>query len=107
MGQTLTLKMAKPSKEDFERINCFLLGVEEMLEEGRHPETGEWIEDAEILEWIRDKWRVRGPGAGTSWRRVVHGGEMAIDNACDPNADVLEWKPEIEAAMRAAGIGQQ
>lgn len=104
MGQVIQLKMAKASKEDFERINGFFLGLEEMLENRRHAETGEWVEDEEIMEWIRDKWGMRRAGVGTSWRRVVHGGEMVMDNACDPNCDVLEWRPDIEAAMRAAGI---
>ncbi len=38
------------------------------------------------------------------WQRVLWAGKTAIDNACDPNASVLQFKPEIEAAMKAAGL---
>ena len=33
------------------------------------------------------------------WRRVVFGFRVVVDNACDPNADTLEFKPEICEAM--------
>lgn len=32
---------------------------------------------------------------GSSWHRVVWGGKTAIDNCCDPDADVLEWRPDV------------
>ena len=33
------------------------------------------------------------------WRRVVFGFRVVVDNACDPNASTLEFKPEIGEAM--------
>jgi hypothetical protein len=33
------------------------------------------------------------------WRRVVFGFRVVVDNACDPDKDTLEFKPEIGEAM--------
>ena len=30
-----------------------------------------------------------------SWRRVVFGYAMLVENCCDPTKDFLEWKPGI------------
>lgn len=30
--------------------------------------------------------------------------ETMFEAACDPNASTIEWKPEIKAAMEAAGL---
>jgi len=37
------------------------------------------------------------------WRRVVFGFRVVVDNACDPDKDTLEFKPEIGEAMAEHG----
>lgn len=104
MGEVLEVKMAKPSSEDFRRVHEFFDGLESMLEDRCDIETGDQVDDAAILEWIRTRWAVRGPGVGSSWRRVVWGGQMMVDAACDPNSGVVDWRPEIAEALKAAGL---
>ena len=29
------------------------------------------------------------------WRRVVFGYEMLVNNCCDPDSDVLEWRADV------------
>ncbi len=37
-----------------------------------------------------------------SWRRVVWGFSILVDNCCDPDSDVLEWSPELRNLIEAA-----
>lgn len=100
----IQMKMAKPSQEDFDAVWKFLQGLESLIERREHPETEERISDwnlqDEMASWIESRW----PAVSYSWQRLIIAGQVAIDNACDPTADTLEWKPEIAAAMRAAGM---
>lgn len=109
----ITLKMAKPSEEDFDTVHGFLQGLEAMLEHNKlpddHPdaavhepdEYGGPIDSPVIVDWVRRKWGQcrRRAGVQNCWQRVLWAGKTAIDNACDPAADVLEYKPEIQRAM--------
>lgn len=70
------MQMAKPTDEQFDAVFDFLQRME-----SRMPD------------------RVR-----SCWQRVLWAGKTAIDNACDPNSDVLKFKPEIEAALKSAGV---
>jgi hypothetical protein len=59
--------------------------------------TAEW---EALVEWFN-----RREAAGEYvplWRRVVFGFDVVVGHACDPDASVLDWKPEIRAAMDAA-----
>lgn len=110
MGRTIEVKMAKATKEDMDRVRRFLEMIEEVMEYGTYTEPSEDDEDESepigterLFELIEAAWNPTGLGVGTSWRRVVYGCEILIDNACDPEADTLEWRPDIKAAMEAAG----
>lgn len=109
-GRTLEVKMAKPTEEDFSRVREFLDMIEEVMEYGTYTppnddgeEISEIIGSERLLELIEAAWGGPGQiGVGVSWRRVVWGGKVAIDNCCDPDADVLEWLPAViewEAAV--------
>lgn len=37
-----------------------------------------------------------------AWYRCVWGGQMVVEQACDPKSDVLEWSTEIKAALTLA-----
>ncbi len=45
MGQTLEIKMAKASKDDFERLTNFMHLCEEFFEYGTHTPVNEEIEE--------------------------------------------------------------
>ena len=50
-----------------------------------------------LYEFIKRKWR-KASYCG-SFGRIVMDAEVLIDNACDPNLDYLEFKPEIMEAI--------
>lgn len=97
------MKMAKPSEEDFNIVHDFLQGIELAIEEGCLPDPsnpdgcGEDATPERFLDWVERQWRL----VRMSWSRVLWAGKTAIDNACDPNSDVLEFRPDILAAMAA------
>ena len=102
MPRTITVKMAKPSEADFDCVHDFLKGLEIILEEGCIPKAD--LDDdidlpnatAEpVFDWLEKQWR----DVSRSWSRVLWAGKTAIDNCCDPNADVLEFKPEIKKTL--------
>ncbi len=96
------MKMAKPKAGEMDRVFRFLQGVEAILERDQIPiGSGDDyderdLEDAEdAMKWLSKAW----PTVAHSWQRVLIAGEVAIDNACDPNESALEFKPEIKAAL--------
>ncbi len=110
--ETIQVKMAKASKDDIDRCRKFFQFVEEFMEYGTHtPENDEVEEDSidltdeMFVEKLREMWggrMVRRPGVDTSWNRVVWGCDILIDNVCDPNSDVLDWKPEYAEKLAAS-----
>lgn len=102
--KVIEVKMAKATEDDFRRVTDFLAMLDEIMEYGTYTPPND--DEEEINEEINDADRLRklieaawgGPGragVGSAWRRVVWGGKMAIDNCCDPVADVLEWRPDV------------
>ena len=59
------------------------------------------------MGWRQCRWNERGPGVGGAWSRVVLGCQGLIDGCCDPDADTLEWRLDIAAAMEAAGVSDE
>ena len=94
----MAMRQAKPSAEDQDAVFRFLQGMESILEDGLDPDTELPVDEDGVLAWLQSQWKV----VGTSWQRVLWAGRVAIDNACDPNLDYLEFKPEILSAMKAA-----
>lgn len=39
--------------------------------------------------------------------RIIWGYQVLLDNCCDPNSTVLDWKPEIKAKMDADVVGKE
>lgn len=50
-----------------------------------------------LFEFIKRKWKEANYGG--SFGRIIMDAEVLIDNACDPELDYLEWKPEIKEAL--------
>ena len=98
-GRRLEVKLAKASKSDILVVTRFFQMLEEVIEYGNWTprETGveEPVDDERFLELIRELWNEYGPGVGASWGRVVHGCDLLIDNCCDPESDVLEWRKDV------------
>lgn len=110
------MKMAKASKDDIQRCVKFFQFVEEYFEEGTYTPSDtdepERLTESDFVEQLREMWggrlwgagvdRLRGAGVDCAWSRVVYGCGILIDNACDPNADTLEWKPELVGLLPLA-----
>lgn len=97
------MKMAKATKDDIQKTIEFFRFIEEFMEYGTHtPENEETEEesidltDEEFVERLRKLWggRFRPVGVDCAWSRVVFGCDMLINNACDPDADTLELRPD-------------
>lgn len=106
MGQTIQLKQAMPTEEDRRIVLDFLHWLETYVLtdiEYIKDEDGDDIEvelsDEDFLERLEEHFTSAGRNFGCSWQRVVYAGLCAIDNACDPHADVLEWRPEIRRGL--------
>ena len=98
------MRMAKASADDIERVRKFFLMIEEVLEYSTYtPDDGdkEEVGDEQLCDLIREHWRLRGPGVGASWRRLVFGIQMLIDNCCDPDAKTLQWRPDLLEVVEA------
>lgn len=99
----MSMKMAMPRQEERDAVWAFLRGLESIMEG--------WIPDDDLAKypadditddatglWIVEAWDAMKFKA--SWERVLAAGEVAIENACDQTQTTLEWKPEIEQAMK-------
>ena len=102
------MKIARATAEDFDRVIEFMSMIEEFMDYGTcaedDPEDAQDVSDEKFVELLREKWGRRfGPAlVDGAWRRVILGGRAAMENACDPSLDYLDFKPEIKAAMEAA-----
>ena len=105
----LQMKLAKPSDKDYEafdQLRTLLVSYIEfrIATEDLESETPkEFFDDRELIAALGERVQAWWEKHGGSWGRVVFGGQTAIQNACDPNASTLEWKPEIAAAIAKAG----
>ena len=50
-----------------------------------------------LFEFIKRKWKEANYSG--SFSRIIMDAEVLIDNACDPDLDYLEWKPEVKEAL--------
>jgi hypothetical protein len=93
----LDVKMAKPSAKDFDVVHDFLQRLESIVEQGLdiQEDSETEIDDADVGGWVDDNWRA----VSGSWQRLLWAGKTAIDNLCDPDADALEVKPEIQSRV--------
>ena len=90
--------MAKASQEEIDRaieLTHFLQSICDVrnFETPRWPKTDEWFdpESTDDLKRFYNEVQRLCPGL----MRVTYGFQVLVDNACDPDADTLEWKPGI------------
>jgi hypothetical protein len=100
----ITVKMAKPSQEDFDAVYHLLQWIDAVFESDVYLTDDEDKEDpigsdTETMYRLKKKWR----SVGGSWQRMLWAGKTAIDNCCDPACDVLEYKPELRRAVAVEG----
>lgn len=77
-----------------------LLEIEkELIEDGEG--TSVWDDHPDnrliLYEFIKRKWR--SVNYSGSFQRIVMDAQVMIENACDPDLDYLEYKPEIQKAI--------
>lgn len=104
------MKQAKATKKDIRCLTDFFLMLDEVVKYGTYTppndeeeEISEQVDDARLCELIREAWGTRGPGVDTSWRRVVMGMDVLIDQCCDPDLDYLEWRPDVRKFLENQG----
>lgn len=92
--EEIGLRMAKSPKEEREAMWTFFQKLEEMVEDPDVTlhEIGEYVAD-EMDEGL----------IGGGWRRLLWGFETVLENACDPDKDYLDWKPEYKALVEDNG----
>jgi hypothetical protein len=96
------MKMAKASPVEIKAA----LELSQLTESVCHPRAfcqpqfpdtddkeGEWFDEHNPKDLREFLWRVRSLSAGLV--RVVFGFQVLVDNCCDPEKDVLDWKPEL------------
>ena len=83
------MKMAKASKEEWERVMKF---TQELQEEIDYPSKS----NSDFGLWVRNNM--------PPMTRTVFGYQVLVDNCCDPDSHTLEWKPEIAKAMSKAKV---
>lgn len=102
------MKIARASDDDMRRMFDFFSELTEALRGTRY---GLVVEDEKIGALVKKHWGKVGPGVGASWGRVLHGMDTLLRICTDPDADTLEWRPDIrewlqqqsEAAAEAGG----
>lgn len=84
--------------DDDDEDKQLLLEIEkEVLEEDGDYWNGKPDSRLVLFEFIKRKWKESNYSG--SFGRIIMDAEVLIDNACDPELDYLEWKPEIKTAL--------
>lgn len=84
--------------DDDDEDKQLLLEIEkEVLEEDGDCWDGRPDNRIVLFEFIKRKWKESNYSG--SFGRIIMDAEVLIDNACDPDLDYLEWKPEIKEAL--------
>lgn len=121
------MKVAKAEKEEFDRVYNFINIMEGLFDQrwffSQEESWRDWDDEDEdkqmlleiekelklseydeepdnrliVYEFIKRKWR--NANYCGSFGRIVMDADVLIDNACDPDLDYLEFKPEILKAM--------
>lgn len=98
------MKQAKASKRDIRCLIDFFLMLEQGIEQGTYTVEGEaeprQISYMDLYDLSYAAWE---SGVGVSWRRVVMGADILIDQCCDPNLDHLEWRPDVRKFLKSQG----
>jgi len=100
----MTMKMARASDKDWATMWRLKEIIESLVEYGmlpgemedeQPPDRSQSEIDSLLSERVAEWW---GHNQG-AWNRCVFGGQMVMEQACDPKSDVLEWNDTIKAAI--------
>jgi hypothetical protein len=92
MAEIHGMVASKATQKDVNEMREFLFQLEEKIDDQDIPLS-------EIGKFCHARFK---SDCGRHFRRVLFGYETLVENACDPELDYLEWKPEIKAAITAA-----
>lgn len=99
------MKLSKATPAQIDKLEQFLLLVDEYLKFGTYSPKGEDEPPQEptpdeILDIFRGVWEGDwGYGAGDVWAKIMVGYRTLVENACDPDCSYLEWRPDIKAFL--------
>lgn len=99
MTESVGMKQARPRPEEFDALVEFLHDMDSLLGDEPLPEELEHANEVDLFFRATELWEHMDNRC--SWQRVLYAGHTALENACDPNARTVEWKPEIKAALKA------
>jgi hypothetical protein len=107
MAQVIEMKMARASNDDIKKLEDFLEWLENYCEYGTNlnelDENDDPVEidDEDAMAIIQtefSRWTRRAT-VMASWRRIIWGFRVLLDNCTDPDAACLEWKPELKTLI--------
>lgn len=89
------MKQAKPTTDEIDSVTAFLSWVDLSCDDIAN--------DQSVAAEVKARYRAIAP----LWRRVIFGGQCAIENACDPDLNYCEFKPEILDGKAAADFWRE
>lgn len=92
------MKMARATDDDMQRMFDFFNDLDDALHD---LPFGDSVDSEALGEIVKKHWKSRGPGVGGSWHRVLFGMQMLLKNCTDPDAETLEWRPDIRAWLES------
>lgn len=78
------MKVGKASQASIEALFTFLENLEEKIDDDDTSVT----DLRSFVDWIHSNIPIH-------WRAIVFGYQVLLDNACDPELNYLEFKPEL------------
>lgn len=88
------MRMARAPQAQIDALWKFLEGLAVKAERGRGAES--------IGTYVQKNWR----NVESCWERIVFGYQTLLQ-CTDPSLDYLEYRPDIKAALVAAGIEEE
>ena len=92
------MKQARPSDDDMQSMFAFFNELEELLRDMRY---GGSVDSEAVGLLVKRHWGTISPSVGGSWSRVLWGLDTLLRNCTDPEADTLEWRPDIRKWIEA------
>lgn len=103
------MKVTKLPKEDLIRLDKFMEMLYEVLNDGTYTEgeesEPELVSPERFMELAKEHW------FGSDWFRsnqlmglyniLSIGYRTLIDNACDPDVNYIEWRPDVKAFLES------
>jgi len=92
------MQVARATDDDMRRMFDFFGEMEGALRGLRY---GASVDNELVGAIVKKHWGNRSPGVGASWSRVMYGMDTLLRTCTDPEADTLEWRPDVREWMES------